>query len=115
MKFFISIILLFISNTVHAQAIRCGDVWSVKSSEANLALHQIAQKRAQEHVERLVGKKIINPYINMGIVNGEKTLKTTASIIEVYWCETSSTPLHSSYQSLYTSGIEGVSYFFGKP
>ena len=72
--------------------ISCGDVIQTPSLSIKKALHANAQKRAQENVEKLVGKKLINPYI--GIVR-PKNLESTLRIIEVYWCESITMPLHS--------------------
>ena len=112
-------IILFLSFLIasfnaYSSATTCGDARSVKSNEAKRALHDLAQKRAQKQVEKLVGKKLVNPYINNGIVGKPKTLDTTMPFIEIFWCYGSSMPLHSAYLNLYTSDELGALNFFGK-
>jgi hypothetical protein len=88
----IVIIYAFAGNNV----ILCGDVFTA-SQEAKLVLHEVAQQRAQKEIENFVGKKLIQPYW------GKKDIEMISGIIETYWCETSSTPLHSAYYRLYSS------------
>ena len=111
------LLVLFIflfSSSIQAGAITCEDAISVKSKEAKKELHRLAQQRAQKNVERLVGKQLINPYINGGISDSPRTLETTIPFIEIFWCNTPSMPLHSAYYNLYTSDHTGVLKFFNK-
>lgn len=98
--------LLIITATVFsfvvnaADVITCGDAMSV-GKEAKASLHKEAQKRAQKAVEDFTGKKLTKPYIKIFGQSG--TPESTLSVIEVYWCETETTPLHSAYYRLYSS------------
>ena len=87
--------------------------------EAKAVLHKAAQQRAQIEIENFTDKKLTKPYIAAGgfeSVCGSKkckmtgTAKTTADFIEIFWCETKSTPLHSAYFRFYTSSKD----FFDK-
>jgi hypothetical protein len=84
----------------NAEVITCSDATSV-GSEASLSLHASAQKRAQVAVENLLEKKIMTPYVDLA--GGKATLKSMSSLIETYWCESPSTPLHSAYFRFYTN------------
>ena len=83
------------------RAISCGDAMAV-GTEARTVLHKAAQKRAQKAVEEFIGKPLTLPYIQLlDPKAGNPT--STASIVEVYWCETENTPLNKAYYNLYTS------------
>jgi len=97
---------LYASNSM-AGVITCGDAMSVKG-EARMALHHSAQKRAQRDVEEFAGKALTVPYPGINACFGDKcesdgTPESTAALVDLYWCETNSTPLHSAYYSLYSS------------
>jgi len=116
MKLFLSTFLLLFPLVAISQVITCGDVLSV-TGEAKAVLHDTAQQRAQEKVEDFTSRTLTKPYIvaleptcfhKKCKMTG--TAETTAEIVETFWCETESTPLHSAYYSLYTSGKD----FFDK-
>lgn len=101
MKYHLITICSFLfSSCVFAEAITCADVTAVKS-EAKIILHAAAQKRAQKEAEDLLEKKIATPYLD--VLGQSATPEAMASLIEVYWCESPSTPLHSAYFRFYTS------------
>ncbi|MDQ6967896.1 MAG: serine protease [Mariprofundaceae bacterium] len=105
-KLIILLFTLYASNST-AGVITCGDAMSVKG-DARMALHHSAQKRAQRAVEDFTGKTLTVPYPSMKACFGNKcesdgTPESTASFVDIYWCETNSTPLHSAYYSLYSS------------
>lgn len=93
-------LLVLLSCNVNAQVITCSDA-SVVGAEAKMALHAAAQQRAQTAAEDLLEKKVVMPYISLGGQIG--TPEEMAAIIETYWCESNSTPLHSAYFRFYTS------------
>ena len=101
MKYLVFFIVSMSSvNVMSAGVISCGDAMSV-GREARLTLHNEAQKRAQSAIEEFVEKDMVNPYVDLF---GQKNdLKTMADLIEVYWCETPKTPLHSAYYRFYSS------------
>ena len=106
-RLFFLIFSLYASNSV-AGVITCGDAMSV-NGDARMALHKSAQKRAQLAIEEFTGKKLTIPYVDDHTAcfgdtcTSKGTPEGTASIVEVYWCETPSTPLHSAYYNLYSS------------
>ena len=101
MKILYTSIILYLSSFTSVFAITtCHDAMSV-SGEAKSILHSHAQKRAQSETEEILEKKIINPY--MTAFGHEGTPETMASLIELYWCESKSTPLHSAYYRYYSS------------
>ncbi|AZG36762.1 MULTISPECIES: hypothetical protein [Shewanella] len=101
MKYISILFALFCSGIAYSsEVITCGDATSV-GREAKLVLHSHAQKRAQQAIELFVEKKVKTPYVNFyGQVSD---LKTMSSLIEVYWCETQETPLHSAYYRFYSN------------
>jgi len=101
MRCFILLFLgLFSINATGSNAISCGDAMSV-GNEAKMALHSQAQKRAQKAIEQFVEKKLTKPYINL--LGQRSNAKAMGALIEVYWCETPSTPLHSAYYRYYSN------------
>ncbi|MCK7460478.1 hypothetical protein [Idiomarina aminovorans] len=80
--------------------ITCGDVMAV-GDEASYTLHAEAQKRAQTAIEEFVGKRVVKPHVDATGSNANP--ETMASLIEVFWCETADTPLHSAYYRFYSS------------
>lgn len=112
MKIWLLLLLTLTPLNVYSGAITCGDARQIKSAEAKKALHALAQNRAQKNVETFLKKKMVNQYINGGLIGKPKTLETTMPFIEIYWCYGPSMPLHSAYYSLYTSDINGVLKFF---
>ncbi len=93
-----SVFIMLSSSSFSASVITCGDVMSV-GVEAKAFLHEAAQKRAQEAAEDFVEKEIKKPYVNFF---GEKaTPEDMSGLIEIYWCESLSYPLHSAYYSFY--------------
>jgi len=76
-------------------------VLGLKDGEAKQLLHQAAQQRAQREAENFTEKKIIKPYFTAG--SGPGSPESMAALVEIYWCESSSTPLHSAYYRLYTT------------
>jgi hypothetical protein len=108
-KMIFFIFVLYAPSSMATTVITCGDALSV-GSEAKILLHQAAQKRAQQDIENFTGKKLTIPYVDDSTACFSKskcvsmgTAKATADIVETFWCETSSTPLHSAYYSLYSS------------
>lgn len=110
-KIYLFIALAFFSTHSLADVITCGDAMSV-GKEAKISLHEKAQQRAKKAVEAFTDKQLAKPYVAAGgfdPVCGSKkckmegTLETTADLVETFWCETASTPLHSAYYRLYTS------------
>jgi len=101
MKKLIVLLLVLYPSISLAGVITCGDAMSLEG-DARMALHQSAQKRAQEAIEEFTGKKLIQPYIILFGSNGG-TPESTAIIVETYWCESSSTPLNAAYYGLYSS------------
>jgi hypothetical protein len=93
-------LLLSLFCNVQAGVITCYDASAV-GSEAKMSLHAAAQKRAQKAAEDLVEKKIVTPYVNA--LGQKDTPEMMAAVIEAYWCNSNSTPLHSAYFSFYTS------------
>jgi len=101
-NFLILVILIFASFHSTGGVMTCGDAMSV-GEEARLALHQSAQKRAQDSIEEFMGKKIINPYSGHFVKERDATPSTMAYLIEVFWCETDKTPLHTAYYRYYST------------
>lgn len=92
-------IIMLITNILYGKAITCGDTL-VLDSEVKAKLHHAAQQRAQQEIEEFIGRKITTPYVN---VFGEKaTPEKMLGLIELFWCETTSTPLHSAYYRFYS-------------
>ena len=91
-------LFLLTLNLLNANVITCGDVISL-NGEAKAILHKAAQQRGQIEIEEFVGKKIIKPYYS---ITGKSNPKEFAAFIEVYWCESLSTPLHSAYYRFYS-------------
>jgi len=102
-KFIAIFFLILISAQAGAQVVTCSDVRSV-GAEAKKILHAAAQKRAQKEAEESVGKKIIIPY--MDVRGDEASPEMMASLVEVFWCDPPSTPLHSAYVLFYTKNME---------
>lgn len=104
----IFLFIIFICELGANNVITCGDALKV-DGEAKAVLHKIAQKRAQEAFENLVGKKLKNPTADpMDItILGIKEIKSNpvkfATWIETFWCEATNTPLHEAYFRYYTS------------
>lgn len=99
----LSLMICFItlySSFAVSGVITCGDAQSV-GTEAKLALHASAQRRAQKQAEELVEKKINTPLVDA--FGRETSPEVMASVIEVYWCESPSTPLHEAYFNFYTN------------
>lgn len=97
------IILSFlVINSLFANVISCGDILVLKEgSEARYELHKSAQQRAQRSAEDFMGKKITNPFPLLFSQNKKGELKNLIPTIEIFWCESSTTPLHSAYYSFY--------------
>ena len=88
---------MWISNsTAIAQVITCGDVMAEISNTAKDLLHKSAQERAQADYEAFMEKKLETPYIGWP---DKGTPESMAATIELYWCETRNTPLHTAYYS----------------
>ena len=105
MKYSIFILAILFSANCASEVITCGDALSVKG-EAKKVIHHAAQTRAQKAIEEFTGKKLKYPYI--ALIGGRSTAENMASVIEIYWCETTKTPLHSAYYRFYSSS---KSYF----
>ena len=99
---YISIIfaLIYSSLANSSDVITCGDAMAV-GNEAKLVLHSQAQKRAQKAIESFVEKRVKKPYVNA--FGQESDLNSMSALIEVYWCETQKTPLHSAYYRFYSN------------
>lgn len=102
-KFLAIFFLILVSTQAAAGVVTCSDVRSV-GAEAKKILHAAAQKRAQQEAEESVGKKIIIPYID--VRGDEASPEMMESLIEVFWCDPASTPLHSAYLLFYTKNTE---------
>jgi len=100
-KIFLLLIILYHNDLIAGGVITCGDIFSLPdtSSETKISLHAKAQKRAQEEAEDFIGKKILNPYPNL--LGKKDTIKVFSKIIEMFWCESSTIPLHSAYYNFY--------------
>ena len=118
MKIQTLILLSSFTTCSFADVITCGDAFSV-GSEAKASLHQSAQQRAQKSIEDFTGNILARPYIAAGgfepVCGGNKctmtgTPQSTAEFVEIFWCETKSTPLHSAYYRMYSSSKD----FFDK-
>ncbi len=101
MKYISIFFALITSSFAHSsEVITCGDAMSV-GSEAKITLHSQAQKRAQTAIESFIEKPVKKPYVNA--FGQESDLNTMSVLIEVYWCETQKTPLHSAYYRFYSN------------
>ena len=87
-------------DVLNGKVITCGDAMIAKGYN-RLYLHDIAQQRAQREIEDFMGKKILTPYPSP-IVGKNGTLKSMAALIETFWCEAPTTPLHSAYYNFYS-------------
>jgi len=70
-------------------------------SEARTVLHKQGQQRAQNEIENLMEKPLMKPYVD--VFGLKSSADIMADLIEVYWCETAKTPLHSAYYRFYSS------------
>lgn len=70
-------------------------------AEAKSTLHKAAQRRAQKEIEEFMERRVINPYAEA--LGQEGNPESMASLIEVFWCETPETPLHSAYYRFYSN------------
>jgi hypothetical protein len=101
MKFsFLVLCLFFSANSFSAEVITCGDARAV-GKEAKLILHKQAQERAQKDIEIFVEKTIKTPIVD--VWGNKSTVEHMSALIDVYWCETNQTPLHSAYYRFYSS------------
>lgn len=110
MKKFAVIGLLLLPSESYAasEVISCGDVTAV-GGEARMALHKLAQERASKEIEEFIERRLVTPYVDAFGSAGDE--ESTASLIEVFWCETNNTPLHDAYYRLYSRNkhlFEGV-------
>jgi hypothetical protein len=108
MKIILSLFLIQI--ILFSKVIECGDVFVLEDkSENKLALHTFAQKRAQSSAESFMNMKLKFPYgmdITQGALSPNKkggTFEQLIPIIEVFWCQSASMPLHSAYYNFYMS------------
>ncbi|MEA5316078.1 hypothetical protein VB525_19610 [Vibrio parahaemolyticus] len=89
------------ANNATSNVITCFDVMNDDVSRAaRSALHEQAQKRAQSSIESFVGKPITKPYVN-GFGQPAQA-ENMAAVIEVYWCDSRTKPLHSAYYDFYS-------------
>lgn len=105
MKYFFIIVTILTISIFANDVITCGDTFSVKG-EARAVLHRVAQKRAQEAIENFVEKKLLKryPFPDQAVgSHADGTPEATAFGVEIYWCESSTMPLHSAYYQLYSS------------
>lgn len=69
--------------------------------EARTLLHKQAQQRAQHEIESFMEKALMKPYVD--VFGLQSSADVMADLIEIYWCETTNTPLHSAYYRFYSS------------
>jgi hypothetical protein len=94
------IVLNLIPRCFAESVTTCGDVMNIGDG-ARMILHGDAQSRAKQKIELFVEKKVVVPYVD---ALGRKAKPINmARLIEVYWCETQQTPLHSAYYRFYSS------------
>jgi hypothetical protein len=99
-KIIISIVALWMSHVGYASPSVCEDAfWAEEGMRS--ALHRTAQQRAESDVEDLMEREVVRPYID--VFGLQSTPKDMATLIEVYWCESGETLLHSAYFRFYTS------------
>ncbi len=99
---FIFITAVLLPNRLSAaDVVTCGDA-SIVGKEAHILLHEAAQQRAQNAVEALVERQVARPYgTRVGKVG--ENITDLIPLIEIFWCGSSDTPLHSAYFNFYTN------------